>query len=56
MILRIVSWLLDPFYHSPIMEDIDVHTFRHVERLRVHQARTDADNASSARVTWTAPR
>lgn len=56
LILRVMSWLMDPFFREPIMEGIDILTHRHAERMRVHQARTDADNASSARVTWTDPR
>ena len=35
---------------------LDIFSFSHAERLKVHEARTDADTWSSARRGWQAPK
>ena len=58
--LRVTSWLSrywQPF--SPLAEldrDLDIFSFTHAERLKVHEQRTAADTWSSARRGWQTPK
>lgn len=47
--MSVIDWLLGPV--DPLAafdEPFDVHSFRALERLKVHEARTDADLGSCA--------
>ena len=57
--MSLLRWLSDRSAPSRMElepeECVDVHSFRALERLAVHEARTEADRSSSARRTVKLP-